>query len=67
MVYQFVLSTSLCTHILKRYLAFANGAISRSERKTKGKPLTLMLRNKQTKQKQANKPQTPDLEQGKCI
>ena len=49
MVYQFVLSTSPCTYILKGYLAFASGAIYRSESKTKGKSLSYMLRNKKTK------------------
>lgn len=34
--------------------SFSSGAISRPESKTKGKALRLMLRKKQTKQKQTN-------------
>lgn len=60
MAYWFVLSTSLCRYILKRYLAFASGAISRLGIEKRGKSLSLMLRNKQTKQnknKQKNPPE----------
>lgn len=63
MVYQFVLSTSPCTYILKRYLAFASEAISRSESKTKEKPFSFMLRNKA----KTNKKNSLELEQGKYI